>query len=183
MHPLDRDLKRAIEFDDYLEDRKMEFSLTCPEPKDTRFIVFKDYIFRMFHWVWDCDPRWGPMEARQLKSLLEENPNMTDRDFALALKNIAQSDDIPARQRPGYWLPRLDEYIVHNHDRFRRDPNAKSGETFDERDATNTAQAARRILENLSRNNGNGAALGQVNERRANGTVTQRSRALPSGSD
>ena len=65
---------------------KVTFALTPPEPKDTRFSAFKDYIFRMFRWAWDCDPRWGPMEARQLKSLLEENPTMTDRDFALALK-------------------------------------------------------------------------------------------------
>jgi len=159
------------------------FALTPPEYKDTRFIIFKDYIFRMFRWAWDCDPRWGPMEARQLKSLLEENPTMTDKEFALALKNIAQSDDIPARQRPGYWLPRLDEYVVHQHDRFRRDPNAKSGETFAERDATNTRQAARRILENLERANGNVAALGQAPERRENGTTPRRLDALPSPGD
>lgn len=157
----------------------MTFQLTPPEFRDTRFILFKDYIFRMFHWAWDCDPRWGPMEARQLKSLLEENPTMTDRDFALALKNIAKSDDIPARQRPGYWLSRLDEYVVHNHDRFRRDPNAKSGETFAERDATSTAQAARRILENLSRNDGNVESNRKTLQRGTNGSVTPRPRGLP----
>lgn len=159
------------------------FSLTSPEPKDTRFTLFKDYIFRMFRWAWDCDPRWGPMEARQLKSLLEENPTMTDRDFALALKNIAQSDDIPARQRPGYWLPRLDEYVVHSHDRFRRDPSAQSGQTFAERDSNNTIQAAQRVLANLECHGANVHTLREAPERRENGPTAQRPRALPGNCD
>ena len=161
----------------------MTFTLTPPEYKDIRFLLFKSYIFRMFHWKWQCEPRWGPMEAKQLKSLLIENPKLTEREFALGLKNIAESDDIPDRQRPGYWLPKLDSYIVHNHNVYGRNPDAKTGETFAERDANSTRAAAGRVLANLERNGQNGVALTQANERRLPKSTTFRPRALPSAGD
>ena len=157
----------------------MTFALTPPEYKDMRFLAFKALIFRMFQWKWQCDPRWGPMDAKQLSSLLVENPKLTDREFALGLKNLAESDDVPARQRPGYWLPKFDAYLVHNHNVYGRDPNAKTGETFAERDAAGTSSAIERIRQNLARAGNNGHTLGEAPERRENQSVVGRHKQLP----
>jgi len=62
----------------------------------------------------------GGMEARNLWNLLQEMPELTEKDFCLALKNLVNSADIPAMQRPGYWLPKLDSYLVHHHNTFGR---------------------------------------------------------------
>src|SRR5882724_10906788 len=103
------------------------FSLTPPEffTNDARFSAFKELIFRMFNWKWHCDPRWGPMEANQLSRLLGEMPDLETGEFAVALRNVAHSEDIPERQRPGFWLPKIDGYIVHHHNTFGRNPHAQ----------------------------------------------------------
>jgi hypothetical protein len=101
-----------------------EFTLTPPPLKDTRFTKFREWIEKAVMWKWQAAPRWGAMEGKQLSLLLGEMPDLTERDFCLALKNLLNSDDIPAMQRPGFWLPRLESYIVHPHDRFSRNPEA-----------------------------------------------------------
>src|ERR1700690_2448216 len=101
------------------------FSLTPPEPNETRFTPFREMIFRCFRWKWRVEPRWGGMESRNLSLLLAEMPDLTLQEFAVALKHLVESDDIPACQRPGYWLPKLDSYLVHPHNTFGRNPDAQ----------------------------------------------------------
>lgn len=103
----------------------MDLILTPTDDYETRFTPFREMIFRAFRWKWSCEPRWGGMESNQLSRLLAEMPALELKEFALALKNIVQSDDIPERQRPGYWLPKLDSYLVHTHNTFGRNPNAE----------------------------------------------------------
>lgn len=104
----------------------MDLVLSAPELKDTRFTVFQSWIFRAVRWKWGSDPRWGAMEAKQLWNLLQEMPQLSEKDLCLALRNLLNSSDIPAMQRPGYWLPRLESYMVHEHNTFGRNPNANS---------------------------------------------------------
>jgi hypothetical protein len=109
-----------------------------PPQKDDRFTKFREWIDRAYIWKWNAKPRWGGMEARNLWNLLQEMPELTEKDFCLALKNLVNSADIPAMQRPGYWLPKLDSYIVHHHNTFGRNPNAPT-ETFANRDERSLA--------------------------------------------
>jgi hypothetical protein len=158
-----------------------EFSLTSPEPKDNRFQVFKLLIEQMFMWRWHVMPRWGAPEADQLKRFIKENSTLTDLEVKRALYNLSQSSDIPEMQRPSRWLPRLESYVVHNHNVYGRNPDAKTGETFAERDSASTSAAAERIKQNLRRPSEHVPAPTPSNEPRVDGSVPTRHRQLSAG--
>lgn len=126
------------------------FSLTSPQfsDRETRFTVYKNWIFRAVRWKWGCDPRWGGQEANQLWRLLQEMPQLGEKEFCLALKNILNSDDIPQMQRPGYWLPRLESYIVHPHNAYGRNPDATIPTAHIQR-TQRSSNAIERVRENL----------------------------------
>jgi hypothetical protein len=135
---------------------KVEFELTPPPMKDERFMKFREWIFRAVNWKWNANPRWGGAEAKNLSSLLAEMPELTEREFCLALKNLLNSDDVPAMQRPAYWLPKIESYIIHAHNTFGRNPDAAITTAQTQRARRNSAaieQAIqnRRIAPNSSR--------------------------------
>jgi hypothetical protein len=119
-----------------------------PPQKDYRFTKFREWIDRAYIWKWNAKPRWGGMEARNLWNLLQEMPELTEKDFCLALKNLVNSADIPAMQRPGYWLPKLDSYLVHHHNTFGRNPDATI-ETAQTQRERRTDSAFERVRTNL----------------------------------
>jgi hypothetical protein len=108
-----------------------DFLLTSGEPTESRFTLFRRRIFGAYQQKWGSDPRWGGMEQNQLARLLKEMPKLTLEEFALAVQNALASDDIPEQQRPGLWLPRLESYLKHAHDRFSRKPNGKGQQITD----------------------------------------------------
>jgi hypothetical protein len=129
----------------------MEFTLTAPDPtppKDTRFAAFKEWIERAYQWKWNAMPRWGGMEAKNLWTLLQEMPDLKEKQFCIALKNLLNSHDIPAMQRPGYWLPKIDSYLVHHHNTFGRNPNVTIENSQTQR-TRRTDSAIERVRENL----------------------------------
>lgn len=118
----------------------------------TRFQEFKVRIFAFYTWRWNQECPWDGGESNQLSRLLKCCPKLEVTEFSRWLFNYGRSDDISPGERPRKFLPRIHDYSITRLDRFRRDPHARTGETFAERDSTNTAEAARRILENLGRN-------------------------------
>lgn len=122
-----------------------QFVLTPFDGNSSRHSLFKEMIFRAVKWKWGMEPRWGAIEGKNLDRFLAEMPQVTEREFAIALKHLLESDDVPAMQRPGYWLPRLESYIIHSHNCFgkRRDAGSK---------AANSKNAAERFLADKRRN-------------------------------
>src|ERR1035438_7783196 len=114
--------------------RNMEFALSPPEQHDTRFKLFKAMIFRFYKWKWGYDCPWSASEAKQLFELLKSSPTLDVQTFTRWLYNYGLSQDIAPGERPRAFIPRIHRYSITNLDRFGRDPNAKTGETFAERD-------------------------------------------------
>lgn len=121
-----------------------DFELTPVPDKDDRFTKFRTWIFRAYLYYWQCEPRWGGMEARNLMTFLQENPKVTEQEFCFGLKNLCTSSDVPQRQRPGYWLPKFDAYLNHSHDRFGVNPDAEI-KTARSENQRRTAEAFERV--------------------------------------
>ena len=95
----------------------VEFSLTAPEPIETRFKPFKAIIeteYKKHGWLL----RWGAQDGDQLSRLLKEMPDLTELVFHRAVKNMTESGDVPKGQRPSNWLPKIESYIVEAHNSF-----------------------------------------------------------------
>lgn len=157
--------------------------LTSPDGFNSKHARFRDWIFRAFRWRFECDPRWGPADAKQLDNLLKENPSITEKEFCLALKNILQSDDVPERQSPRFWLPRLESYVNHSHNTFGRKPNAQIDTAQTQRKTRNQLafEQARKSRQVAGGNDRNLALEGTVGRR--NTTLASGLRALSDGSD
>src|ERR1035441_9108548 len=131
---------------------------------DPRFTPFRERIVAFYTWRWNQECPWDGSESGNLARLLKACPKLDVNTFSRWLYNYGMSDDISPGERPRKFLPRIHDYSVTHLDRFRRDPNAKSGETFADRDATNTIAASRRIREDLRRAGQNVPALTQTDE-------------------
>lgn len=115
---------------------------------DPRFTPFRERIFAFYKWRWDQECAWDASESNQLSRLLKSSPNLEINQFSRWLYNYGQSEDIAPGERPRAFLPRIHRYSVTNLDRYGRDPNAKSGQTFAERDESATRQAIRAARQN-----------------------------------
>ena len=163
----------------------MAFELTAPEPDlgGVRFRIFREVIQRFYLWRWNQDCPWDGSESNQLSRLLRANPTLDVMDFRRWLMNYGQSDDITPGERPRKFLPRIHDYSVTALDRFGRDQNAKSGETFAERDAKGTDSAIARVRENLNRAGSNGHTITQALDGKVDQSILARRKQLPSAGD
>ena len=150
---------------------------------DNRFTPFRERIVAFYTWRWQQECAWDGSESNQLARLLKACPKLDVNTFSRWLYNYGLSDDIAPGERPREFLPRIHRYSQTHLDRFGRDPNAKTGETFADRDSSNTAANARRVLENLERNGANGQPHRQTILGSAAAAAPRRPRALPSSSD
>lgn len=98
--------------------------LSAPDPKDTRFSLFRQRIEAFFRWRWNQDTPWGPAEANQLARLLRECPTLDIGTFSTWLRNYGFSQDITPGQRPCKFLSHIHDYSVTPLDRFRRSQDA-----------------------------------------------------------
>src|ERR1700687_5084315 len=119
----------------------MTFALTPSDGNGNRFADFKLVCMRFYEWKWGHGCPWDGSDANQLSRLLKASPELDLLTFRRWLLNYGESEDISPGERPRKFLPRIHDYSVVPLDRYRRDRNAKSGETFAERDAAGTSAA------------------------------------------
>jgi hypothetical protein len=155
------------------------FALSPPEQNETRFVPFREMVFRFYKWRWGYECPWSAGEGKQLSELLKSSPTLDLPTFALWLKRYGESEDIAPGERPRRFLPRIHNYSVAALDRFGRDKNAKNGETFAERDARSTSSAIERVRQNLASTERHVDALGAGAERGKDSAVARRHKQLP----
>jgi hypothetical protein len=141
--------------------------------------VFRETVLKFYWWKWQKECPWDGSESNQLTKLLKCNPALAVEDFARWLYNYGRSEDISPGERPRRFLPRIHNYSVGVLDRYGRSIHAKTGETFADRDSTNTASAAARIKQNLGLAGGNVLAHQPADERRVDEAIPERHKQLP----
>jgi len=76
-------------------------------------------IYVAFHkWLSGDDHGWGPSHGKQLKTFLQENPDVSEKDFRRWLYNYGASEEINPAEKAREVLPKLHKYKFCPLDKF-----------------------------------------------------------------